>query len=470
MQAMRNKVVIPAVKVLPKCWLALTGLWFLATVAAAQDDSIPDCALKPLKPSHAVTVPGFPAERLYIQRRFPGSCTGGGNDLRCRAGAYVISGDQLSVSESCANWSYVEYRGDRKVRGWVASARLDSTAKPLPLAESLSQSAHPACLEAENLLNDWLKKDQNWMTSLPSALHNKTTDESFPPSVVPVGGATGGTEWDVRIQGQQLKAIVYTPGGSCSVSFLELWKPDFSERIPLTGSNVDHSEGAWASDDDLVGLRGRTYFVHSIRNRSFQFASFDKNLETSAICKIEQYLTQQEVISFAADRELCDAVATGQVEGGPIVDIGPIDVWESALQESVDSKEPLLGLPNFKMIGRGRVDIDNDGTLDDVGIVVYDEASGAGCGHEFHTTWPIKLNADGTPVPHSAFNRMTLQGAERTDDDARIFAFKGMTYVEYRSRKDADGSPKHEVWKYTSKGSTKMCALVPVRYRAIDIH
>jgi hypothetical protein len=290
-----------------------------------------------------VSVPGFPAERLYIQRKYPGSCTGG-DDIRCRAGAYVISGDQLRVSESCANWSYVEYRGQRKVSGWVASARLpDFDAKPLPFAESLSQSAHPACLEAETLLNEKLQKAEDWTSGLPSALYNKTTDESFSPRVVPVVGSKGGTEWDVQIQAQRLKAIAYVPSGSCSFGFLELWKPDFSERISLTGSNVDDQENAWASDDDLVSLRGRTYFVHSIRGRSFKVASIDKHLATSAMCKIEQYPTQQEVILFAADQELCDAVATGRIEGASLTDISPIDVWESTLQEAWIVKNPSSG-------------------------------------------------------------------------------------------------------------------------------
>jgi hypothetical protein len=451
-----------------KSWTALIGLSLLATMACGEDTYMPDCALKPGKPSRVVTVPGFPAERLYIQRKYPGICTGG-DDHRCRAGAYVISGDRLSVSENCANWSYVEYLGERTVSGWVASSRLpESDAQPTRLAESVVQSAHPACFEAETLLTEELQKGQGG--ALPSALQNKTTDESFPPTVTPVGGDNGGAEWDGLVQGQRLKAIAYSLGGTCSIGFLELWKRNFSERISLPGSNVDDQQNAWASDDDLVRLGGRTYFVHSIRGRSFKVASFDKHLATSAMCKIEQYPTQHEVIQFAADQELCDAVATGRIEGAPITDISPIDVWESTLQESVDSKEPIFGLPNLKMIGRGRVDIDNDGTLDDVGIVVYDEASGAGCGHEFHTMWPVKLNADGTPVPHSAFNKLTLNSADGNDNDARIFAFNGVFYVEYRSRKDADGLPKHEVWKYTRTGATKMCALVPVRYRAVDIH
>ncbi|MEA3160963.1 MAG: hypothetical protein QOD95_2511 [Gammaproteobacteria bacterium] len=463
---MRNKASL-AEKLSLK-WPALIGLSLVATTALAQDVSIPDCALKPPKPSRVVTVPGFAAEPLYIHRKYPGGCLGG-EDSRCR-GAYVISGDQISVSESCANWGYVEYLGKRKVSGWVASARLpDPAAKPPPIAESFVQSAHPACLEAETLLNERLQKGEEPVTALRSALTNRTELKTLPAGVGDVS-AGGGMGWDVQVQGQRLKAIAYGLGGSCSVTFLELWKPGFSERISLTGSNVDDHENAWASDDDLVRLRGRTYFVHRTRPRSFQFASFDKHLATSAICKIEQFPTQQEVILFAAEKDLCDAVATGRIEGAPIVDIGPIDVQESALQESVDSEAPIFGLPHFQMIGRGSVDIDNDGTPDDVGLVVYDEVSGAGCGHEFHTTWPVKLNADGTPVPHSAFNRTTLQGAGGRDDDARIFSFNGMTYVEYRSRKDADGLPRHEVWKYTTKGSTKMCALIPVRYRATDIH
>jgi hypothetical protein len=120
------------------------------------------------------------------------------------------------------------------------------------------------------------------------------------------------------------------------------------------------------------------------------------------------------------------------------------------------------------MVGRGRIDIDNDGKLDSVGMVTHDEDSGAGCGHEFHTTWAIKLGADGNPAQNSAFNRKTLEGIGGDDDDVRIFRFDGTTYFEYRSGETADGLPSHEVSRYSATGATKICKFVPVCYRASD--
>jgi hypothetical protein len=468
---MRNKA-NPTANSWLNCCSALLGLSLLATNAMALDDSIPDCALKPSKPNRVVTVSGFPAERLYIHRQYPG----GVSEAKTAAavqGVYVISGDRLSVSESCNNWSFVEFHGKKSVTGWVRSTRLPSdidARQQAKFAESVPASAHPACLEAEALLNEALQKGHEPITGLASALSNKTTLDTLPAGVGQAGATASGTEWDVQIQGQPLKAIAYDLGGSCSIGFLELWKRDFSARIPVPGSNADNTEEAWASGDDFVRLHGRTYFVHSIRRGSFLLASFDKTLSTSAMCKIDSLPTRQEVTAFAADPSVCDDVLAGRVDGAPIDDIEPIDITEETLGKSVVDKQMFQGARGWTMVGRGRIDIDNDGKLDDVGIVVYDEASGSGCGHEFHTTWPLKLNADGVPAENTPFNRMTYDGVGGDDNDTRIFQIRGTTYLEYRSFENADGLPLHEVWKYTSGGGAKICKFVPVRYRATDIH
>ena len=57
-----------------------------------------------------------------------------------------------------------------------------------------------------------------------------------------------------------------------------------------------------------------------------------------------------------------------------------------------------------------------------------------------------------------------------SDNDAQILQIHGTTYPEYRSLKNADGLPLHEVWKYTASGGAKVCKFVPVRYRAVDVH
>jgi hypothetical protein len=63
-------------------------------------------------------------------------------------------------------------------------------------------------------------------------------------------------------------------------------------------------------------------------------------------------------------------VLAGEVTGTPIDDIDSVSLPE------IRGKAAL--------VARGRVDIDNDGESDNVGIIEYSEDSGAGCGVGYH--------------------------------------------------------------------------------------
>jgi hypothetical protein len=440
----------------------------LSTSAIAQDVAIPDCALNPPKPTREVTVAGFPAERLYLHRKHPSSCTG--TDAgKCNAGMYVISGDKLKVSENCANWTFAEFHGKKTIAGWVLSGRVPENPKPTTVfAESIPTSKYPACLEAEAQLNSALQMGRDAITGLKSALSHPTTLAPLPDGS---GGAlaTAGTAFDVQVQGKKLKAIAYSVGGSCAMSNLELWNPTFSERIPITGSNVDMDQ-AFAEGDDLVSLHGRTYFMHDIRGVSFLLARFGNDLSTSPMCKIDKYPTHQEVTISVDAAAVCDAVLTGHVDGAPVADVEPIELSNNARDASADNRYPLDGAPGWQLVARGHLDIDNDGKQDFVGMISRYDASGAGCGHDFSATQPIKLNAEGMPEDKSQFNRTVLASIERPAFSARVFQYQGTNYVEYLSKDDADGLPFHEVWKYSPAGAAKSCGFIPVRFRATDTH
>jgi hypothetical protein len=155
---------------------------------------------------------------------------------------------------------------------------------------------------------------------------------------------------------------------------------------------------------------------------------------------------RRENIRSATDSALCQAVRAGKVSGAPIEDFEPVELS-----------------PHQRLVGRGRFDVDNDGTLDDVGIVDYGEDSGAGCGHEYRASWPVKLDANGMPAIAAAFNEKANNIAG-SDDESRVFIFRGTTYFERRSRPAVDGVPVHEVWKLTTSAPLQACVFDVVAY------
>lgn len=456
-----------------RVWAFLLSAAFFGPVAFAQEVSMPSCASSSPTPSHVVTVPGFPAERLYIHPTHPGLCSRA-DDHRCDSSAYVISGDRLTVTESCANWSFVSFDGKRKVTGWVATGhlpRIDLPGETLPepqLAETVAKSTHPACLEAETLMNQGLVTGHG---HLPSALTGTKSLAELPPGVGPGGQTWSGSESDVRIQGRALKAVGYGSGGTCNDNSLELWTPDFKKRITVVSSNVDGADDGGYSSETLVRLADRPYFAHIARSdRSVTLIGFDKNLSSNAVCRVTVFPTRRELVKSAADPAVCQAVLASHIEGAPMEDIEPFDLSPEALQlgdGGINRLGDTLAGP-LRVVSRGRLDIENKGSMEVVAMLHFENGvSTAGCGHDVDTSVPIILDADGMPAPKSEFNRRVLENAG-AGQDTRLFRFRGSTYYETRSHLDADGDVTHNVWKFTTSGRMKICEFIPVRYRASD--
>jgi hypothetical protein len=453
-------------------WLFFAAPGMLATIASAQDASMPSCASNPPIPAHVVTVPGFPAERLYMHPTHPGLCSRGDDD-RCKSNAYVISGDRLTVSESCADWSFAIFDGKKKVAGWVATdhlPRIDlpegAVAAP-QLAETIARSAHPACREAETRLNQRLLTGHG---DLPSALSGTEPLSELPEGVGPDDRTWSRSESDIRIHGHALKAVGYGSGGTCSDNSTELWTPDFKKRISVAGSNVDGANDGGYSSETLVRLVDQPYFAHMTRSaRSVTLIGFNRDLSTRAMCKVTELPTLREVTKSATDPAVCDAVLANRIEGAAMEDIEPFDLSPEALQLDEGSVDVATSVFGLKVVSRGRIDIENDGSLQDVAMLDLENgADSAGCGHDLDTRIPIILSKDGMPSPKSRFNRKMFEEAG-AGEDARLFRLHGVTYYETRSHLDADGEVTHNVWKFTTSGRVKICEFIPVQYRAQDV-
>jgi hypothetical protein len=385
----------------------------------------------------------------------------------------VISGDQLTVSESCANWSFVIFAGKKRVTGWVATGRLpridlpEGTVAEPQLAETVAKSTHPACLEAESLMNQGLLTRPR---DLPSALVDKKSLSELPPGVGPGGPTWSISESEVRIHGRALKAVEYGSGGTCNDNSLELWTPDFKERIAVIGSNVDGADDGGYSADTLVKLSKQTYFAHSTRSdRSVTLIGFSKDLSSKAICRVIELPTRHEVVKSATDPAVCDAVLANHIQGAPMDDIEPFDLSPEALQLGEDSLEHFSNIRGpLRVVARGRLDIENNGSLNNIAMLHFENGvSSAGCGHDVDTSVPIVVNADGMPSPKSKFNQRIFEDAG-AGEDTRLFRFHGSTYYETRSHLGADGDVTHNVWKFTTEGRAKICEFIPVQYRAKD--
>ena len=218
----------------------------------------------------------------------------------------------------------------------------------------------------------------------------------------------------------------------------------------------------------LVQLQGKPFFAEfDLRSRNIRLYGFDERLAPFLACKISMGTPRRESIRSATDRDLCEAVLAGRVSGAPIDDIERTELPPEALRIASD-KTSFGGGGRHSLVGRGRLDVDNDGAPDDVGIVEYDDASGAGCGHDYRESWPVKLNPDGMPAAGLPFNyeaRKVVGG----DDESRLFIFRGTTYYERRSLPTIDGIPEHEVWKFTPSGPVPACVFNAVTYAVSEI-
>jgi hypothetical protein len=429
-----------------------------ALAVAAAESEPPSCSLHPAAPDTSVKVEGFPAERLYLYPKHPSLCRPGGND--CVITAYVIAGDELKVGNDCNDWTFVSFTSKRKkTSGWVATRRLpvDLAAEVLTRHVDIDTGGKAAPATVSN--PDCVELQAAWNQSLANGgppslnLDSQSVESTDLPEGVAEFADENLTVADSRIQGKAIKVVSYTSGGTCHDSVVEIWTQDFSDRISPFSSSRGTGMANY-SGDSLLELRGKTYFSHADRGaKNISLYSFDSELTPHLACQLIRTQRVPEGIQSFKDPALCQAVLAGGVTGAAIDDIDPVPVPASA---------ELRG--EASVVARGRLDIDNDGKPDDVGIVEYDESSDAGCGFEFHASWPVKLGADNLPVAGSALNDIANM-VSGTDTESRLFTYEGLTYYELRSRPSTD-VPQHSVWRLTSGAPIQACVFEPVRYEA----
>lgn len=442
----------------------------------AQEVAVPECALHPDEPANVAVVPGFPEQRLYIYGKNPLLCSG--SPEACTPTAYVVTGDTLLATASCDGWSYVRYKGKRTTIGWVASTALGiepgapSPQPTSPSASKVGDAVDPVCLVAQRLLNSELKNPNfGQQPLLPSDLGNRTSVSSLPGHPEKEISVWDRAISDVTIRGRHLKAVTYGSGGTCHDDSLELWDKALSRRFPIAGSNADpdDNEDDGYSSEDIVALVGKPYFVHYSRSaRTVTLMSFSRSLASTEVCRISQVATRQEAVRVDRDQEVCAAVLHGGITGAPVYDVEPYIIAPEALGLGRKGIDAIAGPAPITIIARGRMDVDNSGSTSEIGMIEFEDGTDtAGCGHDVDTSVPIKLNGNGMPEPGSRFNLNAIEQAE-PGEESRLLEYRGKTYLETRSRPDADEVPSDSIWRLSRQGRQKICEFVPVHYVSVQ--
>jgi hypothetical protein len=446
----------------------------LAQLAYAQQD----CPSQPPVPHIPGVVSGWPGEHLYLYSRLPPRDCADVQSDACKVKGYLLTGDKVRMAPHCASsdWVYVSFAGKKAVSfGWAPMRRLttisdestqDSTGK------AFIANLPAACSVAAAQATEWLNGGADYLKPiLPSALSHSVPADTLPgkdSSVVRTLGSP--TISDAKIRGIPIKAVGYTEGGTCSTGSLELWDAQYKHQVVIPHSDVaDPTVGFqdpaddtdWASEY-LVQLGGEAYFAHVTRGeRYIKLYQLNEALSARPICELARVAVQQEFTRSAANNDLCAAALSGQVEDAGLRSI-------DAREFNQKASERFLGpfAPPISTVAEGEADPYNEGHMRRVAMLSYPQTSGAGCGSDWNSEWPVILDTEGIPIQPIEHDHVFEHAGSRS----RLFRFKGTTYFETRTDDPVGGSPlsvppTHEVWKFTTSGAKLMCSFNPTRYR-----
>lgn len=397
-------------------------------------------------------VDGQPGEKLFLHPDYPPKCTDGGKS--CDGNAYLVAGDRVVIGTRCDAWTDVQYSGPRsKSWGWVESARL----KELGSADQVSLGHHapvtaapPELCEAtrDRLDEVLLHPDQGAAPFTPVPL-NFQNEEELPPALQREADDFGSTEIaNALIRGVRAKVVVRSSGGTCRTSTFDVWTHDFKKQV-----YADANEDAFVSEE--LENRGTDTYLLATNSRSHDVVlyGFTRNLDSTQFCTFRLAPRKPQQVIQAEDPELCNAVRDGKAEQVQAEEGEPFEVAAEALGADTDVPG---GQWNYMLGSTARADIYNDGHPMSVAIVTGGASSGAGCGAEYQTAWPVVLGKDDMPD-------RTLKKIEAADEEAHLIRYHGTIYVETNSA-EGSSSHNHDVWKVSRTGVTKMCSYLPVRY------
>ncbi len=259
------------------------------------------------------------------------------------------------------------------------------------------------------------------------------------------------TVGDASVNGNQVKVVEFHPpfaGCSGNAVRYEFWTMDLKTMLGKFDGEMDDGNPILDTVPSwLLSFEGKTYLVVdnsvSTVDDSVTLKELQADWTLANVCHIGLERRRPEVVLTAADAELCDAAAGGQVETVPM----------QALKQPGDDGTEVLR-------AKATADLYNDGHPVTVGISNTTQSGPGHCDNpmEDREEHPVVLTARGAPIDASI--QKDVQANE-----IRLIRFKGVTYVEGRSTEDVTLPPtQHDIWKMTHGGATKVCSMLPVRF------
>ena len=383
----------------------------------------------------------------------------------CQGKAYLLPGDEVRRGGSCEGWTLVEYRGKKNTTtGWVDASILE------PL--TTSPTAPAVCGYVQERLNQQLKSKNVGSASgiFISPLRNvKTLDQ------VPDWGSNGDVGWqtsgiqlaEARIGVHDMDVLAYGTGGTCNNSVVTLWNKEHSKQLEIQGANgstIDNEypneSGGYTSQELITWHDGIFFLQFSRAAHHVRVFNIRPDLSSSFLCEMTQRPVAREPIIFASEPAICEAASTGNVQAIYPTDSAPVD--ERTLP--VGDVGSYVGRPDSMTLSKAFLaDIRNSGKPERVAMAGRYSASGAGCGGEGQSEWPVILQSDDRPDQSDPLNQQAYEVAGG-DDTSRLFGYGGKVFFEHRSVGGAD-SHDHEIWQFSRDGAAKVCDYVMVQYR-----
>lgn len=172
-----------------------------------------------------------------------------------------------------------------------------------------------------------------------------------------------------------------------------------------------------------------------------------RRIETSDAFSIDMGLVEHS--NGAADPGVCRATLKGAVE-----DVQLHDVTRYPFPRAIGGLDYVpSGFP--EVIAEGSVDLFNDGNPRHVALVSLDYSWRDA---EFHTEWPVVLNADGVPDASVSLRGKLFESAGQ-HDHGRLFRLNGVIYFEHQPASDLEGA-NHEVSRFSTEGAVQVCSFM----------
>jgi hypothetical protein len=229
--------------------------------------------------------------------------------------------------------------------------------------------------------------------------------------------------------GRALNAVTWTGGGSCGMSRVSLWNEGYTSRFSRWGDDEPEEPQERVGSFEWLLKDGPYLLLSDTGQRQFSILLIGDDGDTKRVCEGRQLAILREQPTSDAAEPVCASLASSEARSPVVEVLGDALPLDEAMHSRVDHTE---------VRARTRIDLDNDGAEEWVGLAHYVLGS-SGCGDPSDVVWPMLLDRDGKRLLDTATNQALLRvmGDEQYSRGAqvasRLIDFRGVRYVEQRS-------------------------------------